>query len=112
MSCNKDEFCKNIVNEYATATGKLNSSFAKLKSEMNDIGNEINGVTVPNDYLGGKVSEKLAQIKCNFDSDKANVESAESSIISFVNDKKNEHQQHYDDWLLKKDDDNGTSVEV
>ncbi len=105
MNCNKDERCLYIAKEYAKAESELEENFKLLKNEMTDINDKIVELKVPDDYLGSKVINELSKIKDNIESDIKNIDITKPQVIDFVLNKQNEHQNHYNNWLLNKEKD-------
>ena len=104
MACNRDRNCRNIANNYRHAKEELQRGFSTLKNSVSDISEELSELVVPNDYLGGKITEKLSKINLDFQDDINSIQSVESAVIAFASNKQNEHQRHYVDWLDKQTD--------
>ena len=104
MGCNRDSYCNTIANNYASKKESINSDLTSVKSDINNICELLNSFVVPNDYVGGKVKEKLESISKNFESNSDNVTSFNSEINTFINSKIEEHHNHYQSWKLAQEE--------
>ena len=103
MSCNKDGNCKNIANDYVSKKGSINGSLSSMKSHISSISSALNGLNVPNDYIGSKVVVKITSISSSLSSAEGSVDSVKAGVNGFIDQKKAEHEQHYSDWKAAQD---------
>ena len=99
MACSKDQGCLTIANSiYPGLRGEIGSSIQKINGTLDSITSELNSLTIPDDYLGSMVKEKLGTIIANFGSDKSNVNAIKGQIDAFIGEKIEEHLKHYENW--------------
>ena len=104
MGCSKDSNCLNLYSKvYPSAKDTIDSSINTIKGELSDIETTLSELIVPDDYLGTKVQEQLAEICASFEEDESSIASLESGINTFVNSKIQEHKQHYANWKKIQD---------
>lgn len=105
MACSKNQDCLRIATDiYPGLQGEIDGSIQTIVSSLNDITGELSTLTVPGDYLGNKVREKLETIISSLDSDKSNVEAAKGNIDTFIGEKVEEHLEHYDSWEREQEE--------
>ena len=103
MACNKDSNCKNIANDYASKKGGIDSSLSSMKESISMIGSSLNSFSVPDDYIGSKVMAKLSNISGGLEGAVGGVDSYKSGVDGFIDQKKAEHEDHYNTWKAAQD---------
>ena len=103
MACNRDEHCKEIASDYETKIGEVNSAFEDLKSDIDGIKGNLQGLIVPNDYLGSKVKDKISSLEDVFGTTSENITGIKGAVIQFAELKRDMHQKHYEDWLKEQE---------
>ncbi len=98
MSCNRDSNCNSIANNYVSRKDSINSDLSSIKENINSIGESINHFTIPDDYIGNKVQEKLKTIFFELESNRDNLISFNGEVNSFIDSKVVEHRNHYQSW--------------
>ena len=63
---------------------------------MNEL---LNGLYIPDDYLGTKIKSKLEIIDSDLDNCNTSLLNESSNINAFIDEKINEHSNHYITWL-------------
>ena len=104
MSCNKDEYCKTIVDNYKEQIGELNSGFSSIENSLNNMNSSFNSLSIPDDYLGSKVKDAISNMSKGFGELNMTISNCKKDAISFAEEKKSEHQLHYDEWLQRKEE--------
>lgn len=104
MSCNRDSNCNVIANNYVSRKDSINSDLSSIKENINSISDTINHFTIPSDYIGNKVQEKLKTIFLELESNSNNITSFKSDVNSFIDSKVTEHRNHYQTWKKLQED--------
>lgn len=112
MACCNGEYhneavcpCKEIVDViYPEKRGEIMSAIGSVMTDLSDIGSELGKLTVPNDYLGQKVVERLGKISESFGQNaNSSVESLKGTIESYIEGKIEMHKGHCASWQKAKD---------
>ena len=103
MSCNHDANCKNIANSYREVRGELETNFSSLSQSVSEIDAILNGLEIPDDYLGGKIRQKLSGIKTDFAEDSASIEAEKSNVVRFTQTMEEDHNNHYQQWIREQE---------
>jgi len=111
MGCNRDSNCYTIARKvYPELKTDISDSIDKTSVELNEIVDELNTLKIPEDYLGEKVKEKIDEMKDYFTSDISDLKLFDNAIERFINEKINEHEEHYQNWKItqekKKEEEN------
>ena len=103
MGCNKDSGCLNIAESvYPGLKSEIDGSMTSINGQLESIVDELNGLSVPDDYLGSKVKAQLGTICGNFSSDMESITAEKNSIDTFIGQKIIEHKKHYNAWKLEQ----------
>ena len=103
MGCNKDSGCLKIANNtYPGLKSEIDGSMTSIKGQLESIVDELNGLTIPDDYLGSKVKAQISSICGNFSSDMDSITAEKNSIDIFIGKKIIEHQKHYNAWKFQQ----------
>lgn len=107
MACNHDSGCNSLANiKYPTKRTKLVGELNKISTDLDTILGEINGISaiVPDDYVGQKVKEKISEgLLKDIDNVQNDVEAEKTLIGTFIEQKIDEHQEHYREWKRKQE---------
>ena len=99
MGCNRNYGCQKLANTvYPNLKTEVGKDITKAKSEIEEIVNTLKGLSIPEDYLGEKISTRLNEICSDFNSDAGELDSTKASINSFIDTKIVEHNIHYQKW--------------
>ena len=104
MACNKDSGCLKIANStYPGLKTEIDSSSTAITDNIQSVIDELSALSVPDDYLGEKVSSRLKTICTELTSDIASVKTMNSSIDGFIDEKITEHTNHYNAWKREQE---------
>ncbi len=103
MSCNKDNRCRKIANNYASSSGNINNNFNDINLTVNEVIESLNSLNIPGDYVGEKTMEAIKTINGNLNSNLEEVNGSKENINNFINEKIKEHNRHYRDWCDEQD---------
>jgi hypothetical protein len=104
VSCNRDSNCLNIANTYSSSKGSINTNLNSVKTSISEIDTKLKSFNVPNDYIGNKVLEKINSISSDLSTSSSNVDSFKQSVNTFINQKEQEHRNHYQAWKKKQEE--------
>lgn len=104
MSCQKNENCINIYNDYSNQKKIISNKYKDMSNNIDDISNQLNELEISEDYLGNKVKEVIEKINLSFSKDIENVENVKKDIDDFVDRKMEEHLDHYNKWKVQNED--------
>ena len=95
MACdNGKEGCKNIVNNiYPRLSSEVNSAISAINSGLSEIGSSLGGLSIPDDYLGSKVKDRIQKINNLINEDMSDVKMESSNIRTFISEKTEEHKE-------------------
>lgn len=116
MGCNRDYNCYSIAKDvYPNLKKDIDESIKKTSTGINDIVDELSILTIPEDYLGTKVKEKVDEMKEFYSEDISELGSFNKAIDNFINEKIREHQGHYQEWkrqqeLKKKEEEKKNTI--
>lgn len=103
MSCNKDEDCYRIyIKEYPSYLGTIDPAIRSIKTQIEEVETSLTGLSLPDDYLGNKIKDKLDILISDIDSDKSSISAETTAIRSHIITKRAEHKEHYEEWKIKK----------
>ena len=103
MACGKNAGCLRIATSvYPGLQGEINSSISKISSSINEIISGLNGLSIPDDYLGAKVKSRVSAICSSLGSDASEVSALGGKINGFVGNKIQEHNEHYRTWKIEQ----------
>ena len=103
MACGKNAGCLRIATSvYPGLQGEINSSISKISSSINEIISGLNGLSIPDDYLGTKVKSRVSAICSGLGSDASEVGALGGKINGFVGNKIQEHNEHYRTWKAEQ----------
>ena len=101
MACSKDAGCLRIATSiYPGLQGEINASISKISSSISEIISGLNGLSIPDDYLGAKVKSRVSAICSSLGSDASEVGAIGGKINGFVGNKIQEHNEHYREWKI------------
>lgn len=107
MACNHDSGCNSLANiKYPAKRTKLVGELNKISTDLDTILGEINGIAeiVPDDYVGQKVKEKISEgLLKDIANVQNDVEEEKTLIGNFIEQKIDEHQEHYREWKRKQE---------
>lgn len=107
MACNHDSGCNSLANvKYPAKRTKLVGELNKISTDLDTILGEINGIAeiVPDDYVGQKVTEKIREgLLKDITNVQNDVEEEKTLIGNFIEQKIDEHQEHYREWKRKQE---------
>lgn len=107
MACNHDSGCNSLANiKYPAKRTKLVGELNKISTDLDTILGEINGIAgiVPDDYVGQKVKEKISEgLLKDITNVQNEVEEEKTLIGNFIEQKIDEHQEHYREWKRKQE---------
>ena len=72
---------------YPELQSTINSSIKTITTGLTEITNELNALTIPEDYLGQKVKRELKSICSNLSSDQSNIVAASGNIEDLLEKK-------------------------
>ena len=104
MSCNHDQRCLDIANEYGPKKGQINADLNNVSESISTINTKLKSFSVPEDYIGNKVIEKINSISNRLIASSDNVDSFKNSVDSFIDNKEQEHRSHYNAWKKRYDE--------
>lgn len=104
MGCNRDSGCYRIANEtYPRLKENIDASIQTINNRLTDDITTLDGLVIPEDYLGVKVKEKLEEITSLFASDIDDLTKTKTNLDTFISEKIKEHKNHYDSWKSVQD---------
>ena len=101
--CN-GENCLSIANDYINKKSSLNSSLNSMKENITNASDTLNSLSVPEDYIGNKVKQKLESIHNELVADAEIVGNFNKEISGFVDQKVTEHRNHYHNWRMAQEE--------
>ena len=104
MSCNRNEKCRVIANNYNSRKNSIDSNCSNMKNNVSMISRSLNFFDIPDDYIGNKVKSKIEEITKNLKSSSDGIDAFKQNIDSFIDEKESEHNNHYWSWKKKQDE--------
>lgn len=99
MGCNRDSGCLKLAKSvYPSLQESVSSSVNNINNQIEELLGTLSNLYIPEDYLGNKVKEELTEICEGLEGVKGNVDSFSGSIDTFISQRINEHQIHYNNW--------------
>ena len=90
MSCNKDSGCKELYSvTYPNLRSNINNGFNEVSKDASEVEKEIKKLYIPDDYLGNKLQTKIDEL----------LSTEQSNVNTHIDEKIEEHQNHYNDYL-------------
>lgn len=102
MACNRNQTCLSLANKYPPLQGEIASAISSIQSKVEEIIGALDGVSIPNDYLGAKVKSSINSISSSLNSDISKLATAGKQINSFAESKMKEHKKHYEAWKFEQ----------
>ena len=104
MSCNRDDGCLKIAEStYPSLQSEINTSVNSINTELSDVVSSLQSLTIPDDYLGEKVKDRITSITASLGDDQSSVDAINSELDSFISEKITEHTEHYNEWLQEQE---------
>ena len=97
LVCDK-KHCNAIVLDYESKKGQIAGKLSSMKSDISNITSELNSLSVPDDYIGSKVVEKIKSITTDLSTSEASVESFKGTVNSYIQGRQAIHAEHYEKW--------------
>ena len=103
MACSRNENCRNIAYDYQNTLDEVKNDYVVLYKKLSEVDDNLSKQIIPEDYLGGKIKNKLKQLKLTYDDNVEDILKVENKMVSFIRNKRYEHQKHYEEWLAMQE---------